>query len=116
MVKAMDKINQYQEAILSLLTDYAQFGKPGPGLETQIIADKERNHFQLLTVGWQNDSKFVYAIAFHLDIKDGKIWVYQNNTDAMIGDELMERGVAKNDIVLAFHAPSERKYTGFAVA
>lgn len=58
----MDKVNQYQEAILSLLTDYAQFGKPGPGLETQIIADKERNHFQLLTVGWQHNSKFVYAI------------------------------------------------------
>lgn len=112
----MDKLEKYQSAILSLLNDYANFGKPGPGLEIQIIADKERNHFQLLTVGWQQNAKFVYAIAFHLDIKDGKIWVYQNNTDAMIGDELMERGVAKEDIVLAFHAPSERAYTGFAVA
>lgn len=112
----MDKLKHYQEAVMSLLTDYANFGKPGQGLEIQIIADKERNHFQLLTVGWQNNSKFVYSIAFHLDIKDGKVWVYQNNTDAMIGDELIERGVAKEDIVLAFHAPSERAYTGFAVA
>lgn len=112
----MDKVKKYQDIIVDYLTEYANFGKPGPGLETQLIADRERNHFQLLTVGWQNNRKFVYAIAFHLDIKEGKVWVYQNNTDAMIGDDLVERGIPKSDIVLGFHAPAERALTGFATA
>jgi hypothetical protein len=30
--------------------------------------------------------------------------------------ELMEKGVPKEEIVLAFHAPFRRKHTGFAVS
>ena len=34
--------------------------------------------------------------------------------DAVITHELVELGVPKSDIVLAFHAPYKRKFTGFA--
>ncbi|HEX6384245.1 MAG TPA: element excision factor XisI family protein, partial [Anaerolineae bacterium] len=33
-----------------------------------------------------------------------------------IANELVKSGVPKEDIVLAFHAPYKREYTGFAVA
>jgi hypothetical protein len=34
----------------------------------------------------------------------------------MIADELIERGVLRSDIVLAFHSPKERVLSGFAVS
>jgi XisI protein len=112
----MDKVTKYQNIIVDYLTEFANFGKPRTGIEKQVIADKERNHFQFVTTGWQDRSHFVYIIGLHMDIKDGKVWIWQNNTDAFVADELMERGIPKSDIVLAFHAPQERIHTGFALA
>lgn len=51
-----------------------------------------------------------------IDIKDGKIWVQHNGTERGIAQDLLELGVPKQDIVLAFHSPTRRKYTDFAVS
>ena len=52
---------------------------------------------------------------FHVDIIDGKIWVQHDGTEDVIADQLVEKGVPKQDIVLAYHAPNVRKYTDFAL-
>ena len=41
----------------------------------------------------------------HFDIKDGKIWVQHDGTEIGVANELVELGVAKEDIVLAYHPP-----------
>jgi hypothetical protein len=112
----MDKVKKYQDIILSILNDYATYGQPTHGITRQLIIDKDHNHFQLVTVGWRNGKDYVYVIAFHFDIIDGKIWIQQNNTEAKITDELIERGVPTNDIVLGFQSPKVRELSGFAVA
>jgi XisI protein len=110
----MDKTIKYQHVIRDLLKEYAAVKKTlTPEVKSQIIFDPVNHHYQLLSVGWHGQ-KFIYSTAFHFDIVDGKIWIQQNNTEAMIADELMERGVPKSDIVLGFVAPSAREYSGFA--
>jgi hypothetical protein len=49
----------------------------------------------------------------HVDIKNGQIWIQHDGTEGGIANELVEMGVPKTDIVLAFHAPYKRGYTGF---
>lgn len=49
-----------------------------------------------------------------LNIKNHKVWVQHDGTEVGIADELVKLGVPKEDIVLAFHEPLVRKYTGFA--
>ncbi len=49
-----------------------------------------------------------------MDIKNGKIWIQHDGTKDGVADDLVELGVPKEDIVLAFHPPYKRKYTGFA--
>ncbi|MFN6539298.1 MAG: element excision factor XisI family protein [Nostoc sp. EkiNYC01] len=51
----------------------------------------------------------------HLDIKNEKIWIQHDGTEGGIADELTNRGVPKQDIVLAFHSPFKRQFTEFAV-
>jgi hypothetical protein len=46
----------------------------------------------------------------------GKIWIQCNNTEREIVDELMEKGVERQDIVLGFIPPYARIHSGFAVA
>jgi len=40
----------------------------------------------------------------------------QNTTDSDVGQELVEMGVRKEDIVLGLHPPYKRPYTGYGVA
>jgi hypothetical protein len=51
----------------------------------------------------------------HVDIIDGKIWVQHDRTEDAIAEQLVAKGVPKQDIVLVYHAPHVRQYTEFAV-
>ncbi len=115
----MDKLAQYRLWIREILEEYHSYkpANPQPFVEDQIIIDEAHDHYLLLDTGWEG-SKRVYSSPLHLDIKDGKIWIQRDLIDTRggIAGELLARGVPKEDIVLAFHAPYKRPYTGFAVA
>ena len=48
-------------------------------------------------------------------IKDGKVWVQYNGTELAIAQILMGKGVPASDIVLGFHTPFKRQFSGYAV-
>jgi len=110
----MDKLTTYRNYIRELLRRYQEFASSQDEVETQIIADTEHDHYQLVHVGWQ-DERRVYGCVFHIDIKNGKIWIQYNGTEWHIAEELVKFGVPKEDIVLGFHSPSRRKFTEYAV-
>ena len=57
----------------------------------------------------------MYGCVLHLDIKNDKIWIQHDGTEVGIANKLVEMGVLKADIVLAFHEPFVRQFTGFGV-
>ena len=110
----MDKLTRYRQLIRSLVTEYASF-KPKYGqIETELIIDPDEKHFQVIRVGWVNEHR-VHGATVHVDIIGDKIWIQRDGTDRPIADELVEAGVPKEDIVLAFHPEEIRAHTGFAV-
>lgn len=68
----------------------------------------------MLHLGW-DEQKRVYGFVIHVDIKDGKVWIQRDRTEAGVANELVAAGVPKEDIVLAFQAPYVRQFTDFAV-
>lgn len=111
----MNKTNQYREIIKHILYDYAKY-KPHLGeIETETIIDENHDHYKVMRVGWRNESR-VYGSVIHLDIINGKIWVQYDGTNRPVADALLEAGVPREDIVLAFHPPEVRQYTEFAAA
>jgi hypothetical protein len=114
----MDKIKKYEGIILELLKEYATIQPANMAeYENQIIADAERHHYQSVSVGWNKKGHYIYVINFHFDIKStGKIWLMANNTDALIAQELVKRGVPAADIVLGFQSPQLRQYSEYATA
>lgn len=104
----MDKSLTYQTIIIELLNRYGKAKRRQmPQVKKQILIDKENHHYVLLSVGWHKQ-RFLYMTAFHLDIIEEKIWIQCNNTDILLADELVCRGVAPNDIVIAF-LPNEKQ-------
>ncbi|WP_298608803.1 XisI protein [uncultured Thiothrix sp.] len=109
----MEKLELYRSYIKQILEHYAQF-KPAYGdLNMQLIFDEVRDSYQLMTIGWLGYDRY-HGSVLHVEIKNGLIWIQHDGTEGGIANELVELGVPKSDIVLAFHAPYKRKFTGFA--
>ncbi len=112
----MEKLKQYSEAIVDLLKEYVHDNLQN-GIEEHLISDAEHGHFQVLRVGWANESTFRMGILLHFQLKtDGKIWILANWTEDDVAQLLMQRGVQKQDIVLGFQPEYIRPHSGYAVA
>jgi hypothetical protein len=111
----MDKLTQYREIVQQLLRGYAEIGSSDPDVETQIVFDTERDHYQLMNVGWKNQRR-VYGCFLHIDIRDGKVWLQHNGTEYEVAEELANLGIPKQDIVIGFHSPFKRQFTDYAVS
>ena len=111
----MDRVKDYGELVKRLLDEYAAYIPPTEGVEVEKIYDDLHGHYELLYVGWEKKHR-VHGMVLHVDIREGKIWIQHDGTEDGIAKELVEAGVPKEHIVLAFHAPYKRPYTGYAVA
>jgi XisI protein len=110
----MEKLEQYRKYVQQVITEYAQLGSAKDEIEQQLIFDTCGDHYQLMYVGWKNRRR-QHGCVLHLDIKNNKIWIQHDGTEIGIANELVNLGVPKEDIVLAFHEPLVREYTGFAI-
>jgi len=115
----MDKITHYKKIVREVQEIVANLGsKPNAIIEIQVIQDDQRGQYLIYSNGWYDPShNRVYGNYFHVQVKDdGKVWLHHDGTDLIIAEMLEERGIPKEDIVLAFHAPIRRPDTGYAVA
>lgn len=114
-VQKQNKLSQYREIVKSLISNYANSDISNDKIEVQLVLDTDRDHYQWMNVGWQGSDR-IYRCVMHFDIKDGKIWLQQNLTDRDPAEELVNMGVAKEDIVLGLQMPSKRLYSDYGVA
>jgi XisI protein len=111
----MANLDRYCETVQQLLQDYAAFSCNDPEIETELICDTAKDHYQPVHVGWRGDRR-IYGCILHLDIKAEKIWLQHNGTENDIAAELVEMGIPKTDIVIGFHSPFKRQFTEYAVS
>ncbi|MFN8496071.1 MAG: XisI protein [Caldilineaceae bacterium] len=111
----MDRLEEYRALVKSLLSQLAAIKPAATEVEPQLVFDDEHHSYQLMYIGW-NGSWRLHGAVIHVRLRNGKIWIEEDGTEEGFAAHLLEAGVPKSDIVLAFHAPWERQYTEFAVA
>jgi hypothetical protein len=105
----MDKLENYRSIIRAIVKEIAEMTPSDKNSETQLVMDEVGGHYILFSIGWQ-DILREYLPFVHIDLKpDGKVWIQHDGTDLKIALMLADRGVPKQDIVLAFHSPNRRK-------
>ncbi|MCF4968566.1 XisI protein [Nostoc sp. CMAA1605] len=109
---AVEQYRQYIRQILLERQKRASMSRNYEEYEVQTIFDEQQDHYQLLYVGWRGNKRD-FGCILHLDIKDGKIWIQHDGTEVGIANQLVEMGVPKQDIILAFHEPYIRQFTEF---
>jgi hypothetical protein len=110
----METVSQYRQVITSVRRDLAEMSAHDQ-IETLALFDSNTDNYLVLDAGW-NGVQRIHQIMAHLRICNGKIWVEADKTDQEIVQHLLNAGVAKEAIGLAFYAPQKRPFTEFAVA
>jgi XisI protein len=104
----------YRAIIEKVLTEYSRYPYAHGEIERQLVFDRERDHYLLLSVGW--NQRRVHGCLVHIDLIDGKCWIQRDGTESGMAPELEAAGIPKDRIVLAFRSPKVRPHTGYAVA
>ena len=104
-----------EKAVTKVLQDYIEFLGNDPDSQIELIIDKDKTHYLLVEMGWQNDRR-IYGNLIHIDIIDNKIWIQQDGTEEGIANELVKEGISPQQIVLAFKTPERRQITDFAIS
>lgn len=99
---------------MAILNDHAQYHSAIGQVDNQIVIDEERGHYHWVKVGWYGLERICGSV-IHIDIIGDKIWIQRDGTEDGVAYELLERGIPKTDIVLAYHPPYKRTDHGFAL-
>jgi hypothetical protein len=111
----MDQLDKYRQIIQTVLKPYADISYANVNVKNRAAFDAETDQYIILSEGWEN-TQHLHGVLIHVEIMDGKVWIQMDGTEDGIASELIQSGIPKEDIVLGFHEPSIRPYTGFAVA
>jgi hypothetical protein len=111
----MDTVTTYRSLVERILTEYAQIPYAHGDIQMQTVFDRQGDHYLLMLVG-REGLRRVHGCLVHVDIHEGKLWVQRDGTEHGVARDLLEAGVPKEHIVLAFHSPEMRQDTEFAVA
>jgi hypothetical protein len=106
----------HQRAVLELIERLAKVDSNEQADATIKIIDELGGHYLLFNNTWKYGRRY-YGCFLHIDLSaDGKIWIQHDGTDLNVAEQLMEAGIAKEEIVLGFQPPSVRAVLGFGVA
>jgi hypothetical protein len=112
---ARDGLDDLRRLVEATLKGHTRHPYAHGDIRQELVFDRKRDRYLLMLTGWDR-GKRVHGALIHLDIIDGKVWVQRDGTEDGVANELLEAGVPKEQIVLAFRSPELRPSTGFAVA
>ncbi|MEM1328036.1 MAG: element excision factor XisI family protein [Bacteroidota bacterium] len=108
----MNKTDRYSHIISTFILYFvAENGQAASGCSIIPIIDQERHHYQALMLGYNEEQyRFSFMVLFHFDIIQDQIWVQANNSDWDFTDELVEKGVELEDLVVGWLPENARVY------
>ncbi len=111
----MDILERWRNIIEKILQYHARLPYRYGDVNTYVVVSRERDRYLLMHEGWENRHR-VHGCIVHLEIRQNKLWIHYDGIEDSITEALVSAGIPKDHIVLAFHPPDLREYTGYAVA
>jgi hypothetical protein len=114
----MERLKKFQKALTAVMNDIEKEYANADTANVQFhpLVDEKHHRYQLMAVGWLDTNDRVFNIFFQADIANDKIWLQVDNNEYSVAERLVEKGISKRDIVLAYYPEYHRKHTEYAVA
>ena len=109
----MDGLTVYRKIVRQVLSKHAELAPSHGQIESIPIFDERTDQYLLIDFGWDRTGR-AYTVIVHVRLKNGKIWIERDGMEDGLADELVQAGVPREDIVLAFYRPERRQITEFA--
>lgn len=111
----MAPLETYRQIIEAILTEHTRIPYAYGDIQIEVVFDRTHDRYLIMNVGWQNGRR-IHGCLVHIDLIDGKLWIQRDGTEHGIAKELVEAGVPKEHIVLAFRPAEMRQHTAYALA
>jgi hypothetical protein len=96
----MDTQN-YRTAVKQVLETYARFRPSHGNIRLDVLFDDTHDRYALMQAGWDRGRR-VRGNLIYIVLQAGKVVVEYDGIERGITDDLINQGVAEQDIVLAF--------------
>jgi hypothetical protein len=107
----MDTQDRYKQIIENTLVSVQETLLSLKEIEVSLSLDHQRGEYILITDVWEDGKRFYYPL-IHISLKNNQeVWLKCDNTDLEIGQMLINQGIDRQLIVLAFYSPKMRAYT-----
>jgi hypothetical protein len=93
--------NKYRAAIKTVLETYAQLRPSHGDIRLDVIFDETRDRYGLMQVGWDRGRR-VHGNLIYITLQNDKIYLEYDGIEHGITTDLIEQGIAEQDIVLSF--------------
>jgi hypothetical protein len=110
----MDRVEQYRQIVRRVIEEYAHWGSSRGEVVSEVVVDPQRDHYEVMHVGWESPRRRVHGTMLHIDIINGKVWIQYDGTDRPVAETLVASGIPREDIVLGFQPADLRQHTEFA--
>src|SRR5579862_3705522 len=97
----MAAVNAYADIVEKVLDVYTKIPYAHGDLTCEAIYDRNRGRFVLITLGWDDDERVHHPLV-HIDIVNDKLWIQTDNTEHGVAPDLVQAGIPKANVVLAF--------------
>ena len=97
----MGTIETYQAIVKQVISHYAQLRPSHGDIRLDPVLDETRDRYALMQVGWDRGRR-VRGNLIYITLEDGKVYIEYDGMECGITQNLIDRGIPENDIVLAF--------------
>ncbi len=97
----MDTVKSYQAVIKQVISEYAKLRPSHGNIHLEPIFDDVNSRYALMQFGWDRERR-VRGNLIYVSIKDGKVLIEYDGIEGGITQDLIERGISEQDILLAF--------------
>ena len=100
----MDRIENYRQILEKTVKRHARFQPANGEIKTHAVCDHETDEYMVIDSGWNEKGRRIYDVVLHFRLLDGIVHIERDNTDAEVVRELLDSGIAKDDIILTDNA------------
>lgn len=104
----------YRQLIQDIINAHTRIPYAHGDIKFETVFDREQDRYLLMILG-REEHRRVHGCLIHVDIIDGKFWIQRDGTEDGVANELLQAGIPKDKIVLAFRSAELRKHSEFAV-
>ena len=112
----MDKLKNYRQFLHKTVKRHAQFQPANGEIKTHAVCDRETDDYMVVDSGWNEKGCRIYDVVLHFRLQNGIVHVERDNTDAEVVRELLDAGIEKDDIILAYNTLPYQKLNDLITA